>query len=65
MPLLGAGEYWIRATDARTILDECVVRIVSPLDSDCQAEIEISEDQERWLEWLVKNEIEHLRLVSN
>lgn len=64
VPPLAAGEFWIRAADAKTILDECVVRIVSPLDSSCQAEIEITDDQERWLEWLVNNEIEHLRLIA-
>jgi hypothetical protein len=56
-------EYWIRADDARRILDDGVITIVSPLDSASRTEIEITEEQERWLEWLVKHEVQHIRLV--
>jgi len=62
IPKMGAGEYWIRLADARTCFDDGVVRIVSPLDSASRAEIEISEEQEAWLEWMVANNIEHVRL---
>jgi hypothetical protein len=62
IPKLPAGEYWIRLADAKTSLDEGVVRIVSPLDSASQAEIELSEEQEAWLEWMVKSGVEHVRL---
>ena len=62
IPKLPAGEYWISLADAKTSLDEGVVRIVSPLDSASQAEIELSEEQEAWLEWMVKGGIEHVRL---
>ena len=61
-PKLPAGEYWIRLTDAKTLLDEGVVRIVSPLDSASRAEIGLSEEQEGWLEWMVANGVEHVRL---
>ena len=43
---LPAGEYWIAAEDARRWLAEGVLSLVSPLDSEHQAEVEISEDQE-------------------
>lgn len=62
VPKLPAGEYWVRLSDARQCLDDGVVRIVSPLDSDSKAEIELSEEQESWLEWMLANEIEHVRL---
>jgi hypothetical protein len=62
VPKLPAGEYWVRLCDSRQFLDEGVVRIVSPLDSGSRAEVEITEEQERWLEWMVANEIEHVRL---
>ncbi len=62
VPKLPAGEYWIRLPDARTALEEGVVRIISPLDSDSRAEIELSEEQEAWLEWMVNNGVEHVRL---
>ena len=62
VPKLPAGEYWVRLTDARTFLDEGVVRLVSPLDSASKAEIGLSEEQEAWLEWMVANGVEHIRL---
>ena len=64
VPELPAGEYWVVLDDARRLLDEGVLRLVSPLDSENQAEAEITEDQERWLEWLLANGIEHLRLET-
>jgi hypothetical protein len=63
IPRLPAGEYWVKLADAKTSLDEGVVRIVSPLDSASRAEIELSEEQEAWLEWMVKGSIEHVRLA--
>lgn len=62
VPKLGADEYWIRKEDAAKYLDEFVVRIVSPLDGANQTEIELSEEQETWLEWMVAHGIEHIRL---
>lgn len=55
-------EYWIRAEDAKRILDDGVIVIVSPLDSASRTEIEITEDQERWLIWLTTHGIQHVRL---
>jgi len=62
VPKLPAGEYWISLVDSKSTLDDGVVRIVSPLDSATKAEIEISEEQEAWLEWMIKSSIEHVRL---
>lgn len=59
---LGRGEYWIRLAETAKWLDEGVLRIVSPLDSGTQAEIELSEEQELLLEWLTQHGIEHIRL---
>ncbi len=61
-PQLPAGEYWISLDDARKWLDEGVLVLVSPLDSENQAEAEITEDQERWLEWLLANGVQQVRL---
>jgi hypothetical protein len=61
-PPLPSGEYWITLDEARRWLDEGVMSLVSPLDSENQAEVEISEDQEKWLQWLVDNQIQHVRL---
>ena len=59
---LPEGEYWIRAADARKILDDGTITIVSPLDSASRTEIEITEDQERWLEWLLDHAVERVRI---
>ena len=56
-PKLGKDEYWIRAADAAKWLDDGVFTLVSPLDAESIAEIELSEDQEIWLEWMVVNKI--------
>lgn len=63
-PSLASGEYWIRSDDAARWLDEGVLRLVSPLDSSKAAEVEITEEQEGFLVWLVTNGIEHIRLET-
>lgn len=59
---LPPGEYWVRLEDSRTYLNEGVICIVSPLDGENKTEMEISEDQENWLEWMTAHEIDHVRL---
>ena len=61
---LGEREFFVRLDDARQVLDDGVIRIVSPLDSATTAEIEITEEQEAWLDWMIRNEVEHVRLES-
>lgn len=60
---LGEGEWWVRSDDARQIYDDGTIRIVSPLDSTTTAELEITEEQEAWLRWMIDNRIERIRLV--
>jgi hypothetical protein len=59
---MAAREYFVRLEDAKRWLDELVVRIVSPLDSSSRAEIGLTDYHETWLEWMVGNQIEHIRL---
>jgi hypothetical protein len=59
---LGEREYWVRLEDARQVFEDGVIRIVSPLDSDATAEIELTEEQEAWLEWMIGNEVQHVRV---
>lgn len=56
------GEYWIRLDEARRILDDGVITIVSPLDSASRTEIEITEEQERWLEWILAHQVQRVQL---
>jgi hypothetical protein len=61
-PALGPGEYWIRREDAQRWLDELVVSIVSPLDAETRTEIELTEEHEAWLEWMVRHGLQHVRV---
>jgi hypothetical protein len=62
VPALPPGEYRIRLADAQNWLDEGVVSVVSPLDAENKAELELTEEQEAWLEWMVEHQIQHVRL---
>ena len=64
VPKLGDHEYFISADRARLWLDEGVFRLISPLDSASQAEIELSEEQESWLEWMTEHGVEHVHLTA-
>jgi hypothetical protein len=61
-PACGNHEYWVRLEDSERWLDDGFFTLVSPLDAESVAEIELSEDQERWLEWMVQNQISHVRV---
>jgi hypothetical protein len=56
------GEYWIDREEARRWLDEQVVHVVSPLDAENMAEIELTEYHEAFLQWLVAHGIRHVKL---
>ena len=60
---LAENEWWVRLCDANEFYDEGILRIVSPLDSQTSAELEITEEQEAWLRWMIDNRIEHIRLA--
>ncbi len=62
VPKLGPNEYWINLADAKTWLDDLMIEVVSPLSAEIKAEVEISEDQERWLQWLVTHNVQHVRI---
>jgi hypothetical protein len=60
---LADGEYWIDLDDAQKWLDEGVVYVVSPLDAENKAEIELTEYHEAFLQWLVTHGIRHVKLA--
>lgn len=62
VPELGSYEYFVAKDNAREWYDSGVFSLVSPLDSENQTEIELSEEQEVWLEWMLENEVQHVRL---
>lgn len=59
---LPEGEYWIDRHEAEKWLDELVISLVSPLDANSKAEIELTEEQEEFLQWLVDHKIERVRI---
>jgi hypothetical protein len=63
VPELSASEYWIRLEDARQWLDTLVVLVISPLDAAAKAEIELTDEQEAWLQWMVDNQVQHVRVA--
>ena len=63
VPVLPEGEYWIDQEEARRWLDEQVIRVVSPLDAENMAEIELTDYHEAFLDWVVKHQVSHVRLA--
>jgi hypothetical protein len=59
---LPPGIFWVRLEDARRVFDDGVLLVVSPLDSASRTEIELTEEHEAWLAWMIDNEIEQVRL---
>ena len=64
LPPLGPDEYWIAREEVERALDEGVVLLVSPLDSENFTEVELSEEQESFLEWLRIHNVQHVRVES-
>jgi hypothetical protein len=64
VPQLGENEYWIAADDVAKWLSDGVLCLVSPLDSENFTEVELSDEQEAMLEWLAKNQVQHVRVVE-
>ncbi len=62
VPELKQGEYWIAEAEVERILEEGTVLLISPLDSENATEVEITEEQESFLEWLQAHRIQHLRV---
>ncbi len=59
---LPEGHYDFDLSQLADILDEGVLRLVSPLDTANMTEVELSEEQEELLTWLCDHKIEHLRI---
>jgi hypothetical protein len=64
VPPLGESEYWIADGDVARWLSDGVLCLVSPLDSENSTEVELSDEQEAMLEWLARNNVQHVRIVG-
>ncbi len=63
-PGQGDDEFAFSQDEAAMILDEGVIRLVSPLDTANTTEVEISEEQEALLLWLTRHKIGRVRVVD-
>lgn len=61
VPNMPPGEYWVGLENARNWLEEGAISLVSPL-SESRTDVELSEEQEDWLEWLLDHGIQHVRV---
>ena len=61
---LGEGEYWFVASEVDKWVDEGVFYLVSPLDTANMTEVELSEEQEEFLNWLQKLKIQRVRVIE-
>ena len=64
VPPLGEFEYWFDPEQVAKWLDDGVFYLVSPLDTANMTEVEISEEQEDFLQWLGSNDVKHIRIVG-
>ena len=64
VPPLQAQEYWIDAHQTAQWLAEGVLEVVSPLDSEHQTVVELSDEQETFLEWLTAYQVQHIRVQA-
>ncbi|MGE3536830.1 MAG: hypothetical protein AB7N91_05240 [Candidatus Tectimicrobiota bacterium] len=62
VPPLAANDYWIDAAQSATWFAEGVFELVSPLDGEQRTVLELSEEQEAFLEWLTTYQIQHIRV---
>ncbi|MDB5349131.1 MAG: hypothetical protein JWN86_378 [Planctomycetota bacterium] len=62
VPTLGDSEYWFDPAEVSRWLDDGVISLISPLDTANMTEVELSEEQESFLGWLVKEGVKHVRV---
>ncbi len=64
VPALSEGEFWFDPSSVAQWLDDGVIYLVSPLDTANKTEVEISEEQEEFLNWLKSTGVRHVRVVG-
>jgi hypothetical protein len=64
VPALNENEYWFAADDVARWIEEGVFYLVSPLDTANMTEVELTEEQEAFLQWLKENQVQHVRVVA-
>ena len=62
IPKLEEGEFFFALKETEKWQDDGVIFLVSPLDTDNMTEVELTEEQEDLMDWLVNHKLEHVRL---
>lgn len=63
-PALAEGEFWFDGAEVDRWLDDGVFYLVSPLDTANMTEVELTEEQEEFLNWLKSSDVRHVRVVE-
>lgn len=64
LPALGDDEFWFNREDVTRWVMEGVFYLVSPLDTQNMTEVELTEEQDAFLNWLDSNGVQHVRVVE-
>lgn len=61
-PTLKEGEYWFDRAEVTNWLMDGVFYLISPLDTEKAAEVELTDEQDALLTWLSTNHVRHARV---
>ena len=61
--ILGDEEYYFDADKVAEAIEAGVVELISPLDTANMTEVELSEEQETFLQWLADKNVRHVRVI--
>ena len=61
-PVLGEDEFWFDPVEVNRWLEDGVFYLVSPLDTANMTEVELTEEQEDFLNWLKSSDVRHARV---
>lgn len=64
VPPLAEDEFWFAAAEVAEWVDQGVFYLVSPLDTANMTEVELTEEQEAFLQWLKDERVQHVRIVG-
>ncbi len=63
-PPLAEGELWFDSKEIDRWISDGVFYLVSPLDTANMTEVELTEEQEDFLNWLKSADVRHVRVVE-
>lgn len=64
LPAMGENEFFFPLSETKTWHEDGVIYLVSPLDTDNKTEVELTDEQEDLMAWLVQHGVEHVRVEA-